>query len=281
MQRRPYGASGQELSLVGLGGIAVMNLPQAEADSLVAWAVERGVNYFDVAPTYGAAQDRLGPALKPYRDDCFLACKTGKRDAAGAKEELENSLRVLQTDHVDLYQLHGLTKTEEVEQVLAPGGALETFVQARQEGKVRWLGFSAHDEAAALLAMEQFSFDSILFPFNAVLWEHGFGPQVLEAAKKRGVARLALKALAWTKVPPHTTAPYAGCWYQPQDDPEVAALLLRYTLDLPVTAAVPPGDPGLFELAVEIAEGYQPLSEAEREFVKQQVAEVEPIFEHR
>lgn len=279
LQRRPYGETGLELSIVGLGAIAVMNVEQQEANETVAWAVDRGVNYFDVAPSYGNAQDRLGPALKPYRDRAFLACKTGKRDAAGSLAELENSLRVLQTDHFDLYQHHGFTKPEEVEQVFAPGGAMETFIKAREQGKVRWLGFSAHDEKTALLALERFKFDSVLFPFNAVTLEHGFGPRILEAAKQRGAARLALKALAWTKLKPGEEKRYPNCWYQPQDKREIADLLVRYTLDLPVTAAVPPGDARLFKLAVEIASRYEPLTEAERASLKQQVAGLEPIFE--
>ena len=86
MQRRPYGNTGEDLSLVGLGAIVVMQMAQAEANDTVAWAVDHGVNYVDVAPSYGDAQDRLGPALKPYRDQFFLACKTGKRDAAGSRE---------------------------------------------------------------------------------------------------------------------------------------------------------------------------------------------------
>ena len=117
--RRAY-RDGTELSIIGFGGIVVSQVEQSEANDIVAWAVERGVSYFDVAPTYGNAQERLGPALKPYRESAFLACKTTKRDAAGAQAELEGSLRLLQTDHFDLYQFHGVSKDEEADQILAP-----------------------------------------------------------------------------------------------------------------------------------------------------------------
>ncbi|MEN6642261.1 MAG: aldo/keto reductase [Armatimonadia bacterium] len=281
LARRPYGETGLQLSIVGFGGIVVMKSEQSEANDAVAWAVDRGVNYFDVAPSYGDAQDRLGPALKPYRDSVFLACKTGKRDAAGAREELENSLRVLQTDHFDLYQMHGLVKPEEVDKVFGPGGAMETFVAAREAGKVRYLGFSAHDMQSALLALSKFHFDSLLFPFNAVCMENGgFGQQVLDEAKRLGTARLGLKAIAWTKVQPNTERKYPKCWYQPQDSPEQADLLLRYALDLPITATVPPGDVRLMKLCVELASRYQPLSDADRARLKQQIAGLEPIFKH-
>jgi predicted aldo/keto reductase-like oxidoreductase len=279
LPRRRYGKTDAELSIVGFGGIALMNGEQKVADEAVAWAIERGVTYFDVAPSYGNAQDRLGPALAPYRDRCFLACKTGKRDAAGARAELENSLKVLQTDHVDLYQHHGFVKTDDVDAAFAAGGAMETFIKAKEEGKIRFLGFSAHDEKSALMALERYPFDSVLFPFNAVLLESGYGDELLKAAQAKNVALLGIKAIAWTKVQKGQAKSYPNCWYQPQDKAELANLLLRYAMDLPLTAAVSPGDVRLMKLCVEMALRYKPLTEAERADLKQQVAGVEPIFE--
>ncbi|HXK93741.1 MAG TPA: aldo/keto reductase, partial [bacterium] len=113
MPRRGYGSS-EPLSIIGFGGIVVMNAEPAHAARVVARAVDRGVNYFDVAPTYGDAQDKLGPALEPYRDRVFLACKTTRRDKAGAEEELNDSLKKLRTDHFDLYQLHALSTMEDL-----------------------------------------------------------------------------------------------------------------------------------------------------------------------
>jgi aryl-alcohol dehydrogenase-like predicted oxidoreductase len=280
LPRRKYGRHDDELSVVGFGGIVVMNVEQSEANDYVAWAVDRGCNYFDVAPSYGNAQDRLGPALKPYRDKCFLACKTGKRDAAGALEELENSLRVLQTDHFDLYQLHGITSVEETEQCFAPGGAMETFAKAREQGKVRYLGFSAHSHEAALKALESFPFDSVLFPLNAVCWHNGnFGPAVVEKAQEKGAALLSLKALAWTPWPEGARRRYEKAWYQPQDDRELARLLVGFTLGLPVTALVPSGHANLFKLAVHLASRYQPLTEEDKGKLAQAIEGVKPIFQ--
>ena len=113
LERRSLGRTGQSLSLIGFGGIVVTDATPAEAAARVAHAIERGVNYFDVAPSYGNAEERLGPALAPYRKDVFLACKTQKRDRAGATAELEASLRRMQTDHFDLYQLHAVTSRED------------------------------------------------------------------------------------------------------------------------------------------------------------------------
>ena len=108
MQKRPYGTTGIDLSIVGFGGIVVKGVTAKQADLDVGWAIDQGINYFDVAPRYGNAQEMLGPALEPYRSGVFLACKTTKRDAAGAREELENSLRLLRTGHFDLYQMHSM-----------------------------------------------------------------------------------------------------------------------------------------------------------------------------
>ena len=121
LPKRRYGRTKEKLSIIGFGGMMVMDVTPKEAANCVAEAVDRGVNYFDVAPYYGNAQQRLGPALKPYRQNCFLACKTLERDAAGAAKELKESLKLLKSDHFDLYQLHALSDVEEVEQAFGPG----------------------------------------------------------------------------------------------------------------------------------------------------------------
>ncbi len=277
MQTRPLGRTGVELSLVGLGGIVVADLPQEEANRIVAEAVARGVCYFDVAPSYGNAQDRLGPALQPYRAHSFLACKTAERTAEGAARELAESLRTLRTDYFDLYQVHGLGSVAEVEQVFAPGGAMEVFVKAKEEGTARFLGFSAHHEEAALEAIRRYPFDTVLFPINVVCWEGGFGPRVLRAAEEAGLGRLALKAMARTPWPEGPRR-YDKTWYEPLDDPDLAALALRWTLSQSLTAALPPGEPSCFWRAVEVAERYTPLTPEEEAHLKSALAGLAPIF---
>jgi len=283
LPRRDLGKTGEKLSIIGLGGIVVCKVDQEKANGVVADAIARGVNYFDVAPSYfdGEAEEKLGRALEGKRDKIFLACKTTRRDRAGAAEELERSLRRLRTDHVDLYQLHALTKTgEDVERALGPGGAIEAFAEAKKGGKARFLGFSAHSVEAALLAMERFPFDTILFPFNWVCWSRGdFGPQVLDAARKKGIGRLALKAMArspWTDEAKRKD--YGKCWYEPVTDEGEASLALRFALSQDITAAIPPGDERLFALALKIAEGFRPLSDEEKKTLLARAEGVKPIF---
>ena len=280
MEKREYGKTGEMLSIVAFGGIVVKDVSVAEAADHVGWSIDQGVNYFDVAPNYGNAQEMLGPALERHRNDVFLACKTGKRDAAGARAELENSLRLLRTDHFELYQLHGMTTREDLETVTGPGGALETFVKARDEGKVKYLGFSAHSAEIALELLDRFDFDSVLFPINFVnYFESGFGPQVVERARERGAARLALKGMASNALDDRGHGTHPKCWYEPVVDPEMASLALRWTLSQPITAAVPPGDPELYRMAVEIAQRFRPITNDETKQLREYARGRQPIFE--
>lgn len=282
MERRVLGRTGRELSIVGLGGVVFVGMTQEESNVLVAESVERGVTYFDVAPSYGREQEtekRLGPALKPYRDQAFLACKTADRTKAGAERELHRSLEHLQTDHFDLYQLHAITTREDIEKAFGTDGAMETFVKAKEAGLVRHLGFSAHSVEAAFMAMERFDFDSALFPINFVtFYEGNFGPQIIARAQEKGVGRLALKAMArtsWKEGQPHT---HPNCWYEPLTDPHLVELALRFTLSQPITAAVPPGDPRLYRLAVELAQNFRPITPEETEELRAYARGLQPIF---
>ncbi len=263
--RRQFGKSTDELSVIGFGGIVVKDAEQDHANRLVAEAVEKGVNYFDVAPSYGNSEAKLGPALEPYRKNSFLACKTGKRDAAGARLEFDQSLKTLRTDHFDLYQLHAITDVEkDVDPCFAKGGTMEFLEEAKREGRVRYLGFSAHSVAAAKAALERFPFDSVLIPVNYASWmSHDVGPQVIKLAHERGAARLALKALCRQKWPADDPqrGEFKKCWYKPFSDPAEADLALRFTLSQPVTAAIPPGDENLFRLAVDLALKFRPIDD--------------------
>jgi predicted aldo/keto reductase-like oxidoreductase len=275
---RPY-KDGVEISVIGLGGVVLWGLEQEVANKVVADSFRAGVRYFDVAPSYGDAELKLGPALEPYRDRVFLACKTVKRDAKEAREELERSLQRLRTDHLDLYQFHGVGTMEEVEQILSPGGAAETFLKARDEGKARYLGFSSHNEQAAIALMDRFECDSVVFPINFICFGQGdLGPRVLKHAADKGVTRLAIKALALTRRAKGEPNAHPKCWYKPITDRELARQALRFTLSEDVTATVPPGDESLYQLALELAADFTPLSPDERSDLLAKSAGIEPIF---
>jgi aryl-alcohol dehydrogenase-like predicted oxidoreductase len=197
---------------------------------------------------------------------------------------LENSLKTLHTDHFDLYQLHAVTEVgKDIDAVIAKGGAMETLIEAKKEGRVRYLGFSAHSVEAAVAAMDRFAFDSILFPVNFAMYEKGnFGPQIMEKAQAKGLTRLALKAMAlqkWSSDDAPGRKRFPKCWYEPIADLELASPALRFTLSQPVTAAIPPGEESLFRLALMIALRYTPITPEEVEDLKGIAAKLAPPFE--
>lgn len=279
--KRTLGKTGEKLSIIGFGGIMLNDNSQEFADAMVAKAYELGVNYYDVSPKYGNAEDRLGPALKPFRKDCFLACKTRERDAKGARLELELSLKKLQTDHFNLYQLHELSSVAEVEQAFNSGGAMEVLIKAQKEGKIKHIGFSAHSVDAALLAIKYYDFDSILFPINFACWNAGnFGPQVFAEAEKRGMGILALKAMALTTMNEGEELVFKNTWYKPIHDEKIMKMALKYTLSKNITAAIPPGEYTLFLKALEFMNDFQTISEQETNKLLALAKANKPVFMH-
>ena len=281
MKKRAYGKTGIELSVIGFGGILVMNETARDSARIVSKAVDAGINYFDVAPQYGNAQEMLGPALQPYRKNVFLACKTLGRTSEDAQNDLQESLELLKTDYFDLYQLHAVTTKEDVDSILGPSGALETILKAREDGIIRYIGFSAHSEEAALTLLGAFSFDSILFPLNSYTWHAGnFGKKVLKQANERQIPLLALKSLAKRKIREGEQGPVKKAWYWPVESYEEARLNLRFTLSIPgVTAAVSPGEEYLFDWMLKAEEEYSPLSHDEDNFLKKEASKIPLIFD--
>jgi len=281
MEKRALGKTGEKLSIVGFGGIVVRNEEPNDAGRLVGQAVDRGINYFDVAPEYGNAEERLGPALKPYRKSVFLACKTLERTREGAQLELERSLKRLKTDHFDMYLLHAINKPDEAEKALAPGGALETLVRAREKGLVRYLGFSAHHEDAACRLLDTFGFDCVVFPVNYVCWYRGgrFGEKLLAKASEKKTGVLGLKALARRKLGKDEKRPWPKCWYVPVESAEEGALALKFALSKPITTAVSPGHAELLWWACDAAErALEQLTEEDISYLTSQSEGLEPIF---
>jgi len=280
IEKRSLGRTGMMLSIIGFGGIVVKDAKPEDASLLVKLAIDSGINYFDVAPSYGDAEIKLGPALEPYRKNVFLACKTTTRTKDESRAELEQSLQHLRTDHFDLYQLHAVTTIEDVNTIFGSNGAIETFQEARKEGKVRFLGFSAHSVEAAMALMDRFDFDTILFPVNFATWNAGnFGPQVLARAQEKKMGILALKAMAKGPWPQGADrSKYSKCWYEPLSAQEDALMGLRFTLSHPVTAAIPPGEAELFKLALTLSDKLKPLDESEIKIIKEKALKTVPLF---
>ncbi len=282
LEKRSLGKTGEMLSMIGFGGIVVMDVTPEEASASVKQAIDAGVNYFDISPSYDNAEIRLGPALKPYRKNVFLSCKTDGRNKEDSRKELEQSLKNLQTDHFDLYQLHAVTTLADVKAILGNGGAIETCLEARKEGKIRFIGFSAHSVEAATAMINGFDFDTIMFPFNLYNWYSGnFGPQVLALAMEKKMGMIALKAMAKGPWPADADrSKYKKCWYEPATKEEEILNGLRFTLSHPIASAIPPGEPELFRTALNLRDKIKPLSNEELEAIKTTALKGNPLFKY-
>ncbi|MGM0499902.1 MAG: aldo/keto reductase [Bacillota bacterium] len=254
MKYRRLGKTDLNVSEISFGGIMLMDTPQAEADQIVEKAIKNGINFFDVGPTYGNAQNILGPALKPYRDKVYLANKTEPGQTKDqVRRDMENSLELLDTEYFDLYQLHEVTDEDALNKALDSGGALEAIIEAREEGLVKNIGFSAHKEWAALKLIKSFDFDTVMFPINWNYWfNYNQGPEVIKKARENNMGIIAIKALAqkqWKNGPQNNY----NTWYKPiYDNQKLAELAFLFTLSQDIDTAVTPGDSRMLDLAVDI-----------------------------
>ena len=162
------GATALEVSEIGFGGIPIIPLPRNEAVSVVRHCLDLGITFFDTANMYPTSEEKLGIALKPDRSKVVIATKTAQRDAKGAAGHLDLSLRQLQTDWIDVYQLHNVSNEDALKQVLAPRGAYEAVSKARDAGKIRFIGISSHSIPTAMEALKTGLFQTLQFPFNFI-----------------------------------------------------------------------------------------------------------------
>jgi len=246
----------------------LMDTPQDQADKIVENAVKNGINFFDVGPTYGNAQNILGPALKPYRDKVYLANKTEPgQSKEQVRRDMEKSLELLDTDYFDLYQLHEVTDEDSLESALDSDGALEAIIEAKEEGLVKNIGFSAHKEWAALKLIKSFDFDTVMFPVNWNYWfNYDQGSDVIKKARENEMGIIAIKALAQRQWENGHQNNY-NTWYKPiYDNQRLAELALKFTLSQDVDTAVSPGDSRMLDLALDL---YQENDE------KMQISEAE------
>ena len=190
----PLGRTGLTVSELGFGGIPIIRLGSSEAERVVRHAYDLGITLFDTANAYQDSELKMGRALGPVRDQVVLATKSFLRDGQGIIEHLENSLRQLNTDYVDLFQLHQISREEEWQEVTRPGGAMDRLLQAKDEGKIRYIGFSSHSLDMALRIIRTDSFATVQFPFNFI--EKEGMEQLLPVAKEAGMGVLAMKPFA-------------------------------------------------------------------------------------
>ena len=250
--RNILGRTKLQVSPIAYGGIISMNEAQPDSDRYVAYAIDKGINYFDVAPGYGNAQEILGNSLIPYRKDILLACKTGEMSGDIGKKLIMESFKLLHTDYFDFFQLHGLTTFESLDIAFSADGIMEYLVKAKEKGSIRNIGFSAHNEEVALKALELYDFDTVLFPFNwGTYMGKNFGERILKAANERNMGKLALKTLAHRSWKDDDIRKYQKCWYKPiETDSKLALAAMKFTMSLGVDLIIPPGHFEYLEYAI-------------------------------
>lgn len=225
-------------------GIVSMNETPTTAAAYVDHAVANGINYFDIAPSYGNAEERTGPALRRHRDRIYLACKSAERSAAAMKRELLASLKRLQTDYFDVYQLHALSTQEDLDILFGEGGGMETIAWARQEGLIRFVGCSMHSEEIGLEACRRYDFDTVLFPMNWALGLNcGWGRRIAAVCRESDKGLLAMKTLVWRRWREGEPRVYPKSWCRPIFDNDRLALLgMKYGFHMGAQILVPPGN---------------------------------------
>ena len=262
--KRPLGHTGLDVSALGIGGYHLGSAnSDAEATRIVNEALDAGVNFFDNAWEYhgGASEERLGRALKGKRDRAVVMTKvcTHGRDKTVAMRQLEESLTRLQTDHLDIWQIHEVIYENDPDLIFAPNGAAEALLQAKQQGKVRFLGFTGHKDPSIHLKMlsQNFPFDTVQMPLNCLdATFRSFETKVLPEVNRRGIAALGMKSLG-------------GSGELVREGAVVVTIGLRYAMSLPVAVTISGIDPlDVLHQNLEVARDFRPLSAAEMQTIR-------------
>src|SRR5687768_8816641 len=270
METRRFGRTGHMSTVAIFGAAAFSQVSQEDADKAMELIIEGGVNHIDIARSYGEAELRVGPWMPRERGRFFLGSKTTDRTREGAWKELEESLKRLQIESLDLYQSHAVTTMEELDAVTMKGGALEAFLQARQNGLTRFIGITGHGVNAPqiyLEALRRFDFDSVLFPLNFVQMANPeykeYAEELIATCKAKDVGTMIIKSI--TRAPWGNREHTATTWYEPFDKSEEIQRGVNFALSYDVTGLCTAGDTRILPLVIQACENFTRLSHDEIE----------------
>lgn len=284
MEKRRFGRTNHESTVAIFGGAAFYKISQKDADQTMELVISSGINHIDVAPSYGEAEERLGPWIATERSRFFLGCKTMERTKTAAHNELRHSLELLRTDSFDLYQFHAVNSMADLDQITGMGGALEAVLEAREEGLIKYIGITGHGlevPGIILEALRRFDFDSVLFPLNPKLFgEVNYrqkSKELLALCKDRGIGIMIIKSIAigpWgAKQKTNTT------WYEPYTDQESIRKGIHFALSQPVTGICTAADVTLLPAIFQACEAYSEMPSIEQEALIAQAKYHTPLFE--
>lgn len=281
--RIPFGRTGHRSSRLLFGAAALAGMRQEKADRILELLLRYGVNHIDTAASYGDSELRVGSWMRSQRDAFFLATKTGERTYAGAKASIERSLERLEVERIDLLQLHNLVEPDEWEVALGPGGALEAALEARDQGRVRFLGVTGHGTGVAamhLRSLERYPFDSVLLPYNFSMMSSPDYARELEAliaaCSERGVAVQTIKSVARRRWPAPPERRFS--WYEPLRDEAAIRQTVHWVLSRPAFFLNTSSDATILETALAAADSLAPAP-SDAEMVAQAASHgIEPLF---
>ena len=283
METRRFGRTGHMSTVAIFGAAAFGQVSQADADKAMELIIEAGVNHIDIARSYGEAELRVGPWMPRERGRFFLGSKTTERTKEGAWKELQESLKRLQIEALDLYQIHAVTTMDELDAVTMKGGALEAFLEARQNGLTRFIGITGHGVNAPqiyLEALRRFDFDSVLFPLNFVQMANpeyrAYAEELIATCKAKDVGTMIIKSI--TKAPWGDREHTATTWYEPFDNSEEIQKGVNFALSYDITGLCSAGDTRVLPIVLKACENFTPLSETEKEAMIASGKQYEPLF---
>jgi aryl-alcohol dehydrogenase-like predicted oxidoreductase len=283
MEKRRFGRSGHMSTVAIFGAAAFYQVSQEDADRVMEQVIAAGINHIDVAPSYGQAEERIGPWIKRERERFFLGCKTMERTSEGAWKELHESLKRLETKSFDLYQCHAVTTMEELDALTMKGGALEAFEKARQEGLTKYIGITGHGFNAPeiyLEALRRYDFDSVLFPLNFVQMANEdyrrHAKELISVCRAKDVGTMVIKAI--TKAPWGERQHTATTWYEPFEDPEMIQKAVNFALSYEITGICTAGDIRVLPLVIQACENYMQLNHEQMEELIESGKKYEPLF---
>jgi aryl-alcohol dehydrogenase-like predicted oxidoreductase len=272
MEMRRLGRLGHQSSVLIYGAAALGDVSQDVADASIQEALDGGINHFDVAASYGDAELRLGPWMSQIRGRIFLATKTGRRDRESAWQEINGSLERLQTDRVDLLQLHGIGDLGELDLATGSAGALKAAVRAVDEGLVGAVGVTGHGPEAAqthLEALRRYPFATVLTPLNPVLWRdetyRAAYRALVDETRRQDAGLMTIKTVSRRNWPQGADHSYAT-WYEPYDDQATITAAVSWVLAHDEVTGIPTaGDVGLLGMLLLAERNRISPAEAERQ----------------
>jgi aryl-alcohol dehydrogenase-like predicted oxidoreductase len=266
-----------------LGGAALGEVSQDDADAAISLAITYGVNHIDIAPSYGQAEARLSPWIPSERQRFFLGCKTLERSRESAWAELNRSLERMKTDHFDLYQAHAVNDLEKLDLVTRPGGSLEAMIQAREQGLTNWIGITGHGVQSPKVMMEalrRYDFDSILFPINFIQYANSDfrreAEELLSICRARDVGVMVIKSITrqpWGDLPEryHT-------WYLPFENQEEIQSAINFALSQNITGLCSVGDTRLLPLFLQACQNFTRMNAQEQQKLIASAGQYSPLF---